>query len=56
MNRFTTGMLIGGAMTMAGLGYMMNNKQAYQNMAKKGKKMVSKAENTIDNMMDNMMP
>ena len=36
MNKFTTGMLIGGAMTMAGIGYMMKDKKAYQTMAKKG--------------------
>ena len=34
MNKFTTGMLIGGVMTMAGMGYMMKDKRTYQNMAK----------------------
>lgn len=56
MNKFTTGMLIGGAVTIAGIGYMMKDKRAYQNMAKKGKRMVVKAEEAIDDMMDNMMP
>ena len=56
MNKFTTGMLIGGVMTMAGMGYMMKDKRTYQNMAKKGKKMVVKAEEAIDDLMDTMMP
>ncbi|MBQ7759192.1 hypothetical protein [Anaerotignum sp.] len=56
MNKFTTGMLIGGAMTMAGIGYMMKDKRAYQKVVKKGKKMVVKAEEAIDDMMDSMMP
>ncbi|MGN0135503.1 hypothetical protein [Anaerotignum sp.] len=56
MNKFTTGMLIGGAMTMAGIGYMMKDKRTYQKVAKKGKKMVVKAEEAIDDMMDNIMP
>lgn len=56
MNKFTTGMLIGGAMTMAGVGYMMKDKRTYQKMAKKGKKMVVKAEEVIDDLMDDMLP
>ena len=56
MNKFTTGMLIGGAMTMAGIGYMMKDKRTYQKVAKKGKKMVAKAEEAIDDLMDSMMP
>lgn len=56
MNKFTTGMLIGGAVTMAGIGYMMKDKRAYQKVVKKGKRMVVKAEEAIDDMMDNMMP
>lgn len=56
MNKFTTGMLIGGAMTAAGVGYLMMDKRAYHQMAKKGKRMVVKAEEAIDDMMDHMMP
>lgn len=55
MNKFTTGMLIGGAMTMACVGYMMKDKRTYQKMAKKGKKMVVKAEEVIDDLMDDML-
>ena len=43
-------------MTMAGIGYMMKDKRTYQKMAKKGKRMVVKAEEVIDDMMDGMMP
>lgn len=56
MNKFTTGVLIGSAMAMAGIGYMMQDKKAYQKVAKKGKKMVIKAEEAIDDIMDNMIP
>lgn len=56
MNKFTTGMLIGGAMTAAGASYLMMNRRAYHQMAKKGKRMVVKAEEAIDDMMDNMIP
>ena len=55
MNRLTTGMLIGGAMTMAGIGYMMMDRRMSHQMMEKGKKMVSKAENAIDHAMDSMM-
>ena len=56
MNKFTTGMLIGGMMTAAGVGYMMKDRQTYQKVVKKGKKMAVKAEEVIDDMMDGMMP
>ena len=56
MNKFTTGMLIGGVMTAAGMGYMMMDRRMSHQMAKKGKRMVVKAEEAIDDMMDGMMP
>ena len=56
MNKFTTGMLIGGAMTAAGVGWIMKDKRMGQQMAKKGKRMVVKAEEAIDDLMDTMMP
>lgn len=56
MNKFTTGMLIGTAMTAAGVGYLMKDKRAYQTVAKKGKRAVAKAEEAIDDVMDHMMP
>ena len=56
MNKFATGMLLGGAAAAAGIGYMMKDKRTYQKLAKKGKKMVVKAEEAIDDMMDGMMP
>ena len=56
MNKFTTGMLIGGVMTAAGMGYMLMDRRMSHRIAKKGKKMVVKAEETIDDLMDTMMP
>ena len=55
MNKFTTGMFIGGAMTAAGVGYLMMDRRMSNQIAKKGKKLVVKAEEVIDDMMD-MMP
>lgn len=56
MNKFATGMLLGGAVAMAGMGYLMKDKRTYQRLARKGKKMVVKAEEAIDDIMDDMMP
>ena len=56
MNKFTTGMLIGGIMTAAGAGWMMMDRRACHQVAKKGKRMVVRAEEAIDDMMDGMMP
>lgn len=56
MKKFTTGMLLGGAMTMAGLGYMMQDQRRYQKVMKKGKKMAVKAEEVMDDIMDDLMP
>ena len=56
MNKFATGMLLGGAAAMAGMGYLMKDKRTYQRLARKGKKMVVKAEEAIDDIMDDMMP
>ena len=55
MNKFTTGMLIGGVITAAGVGWMMKDKQMTGRMARKGKRMVVKAEEAIDDLMDGMM-
>ena len=53
MNKFATGMLLGSA---AAMGYLMKDKRTYQRLARKGKKMVVKAEEAIDDIMDDMMP
>ena len=55
MNKFTTGMLIGGIMTAAGAGWMMMDRRMGQQMAKKGKRMVVKAEEASDDLMDGLM-
>ena len=54
MNKFATGMLLGGAAAMAGMGYLMKDKRTYQRLARKGKKMVVKAEEAIDDIIDDM--
>ena len=56
MKKFTTGMLLGGMMTMAGVGYMMQDRNRYEKMMKKGKKMAVKAEEVMDDMIDDLMP
>lgn len=56
MKRFATGMLVGGAMTAAGVGWLMMDRRTCHQVAKKGKRMVVKAEEAIDDMMDQMLP
>ena len=53
MNKFTTGMLVGGAAAIMGVGYLMQDKKTYRKMMKKGKKMAVKAEEVMDDMIDN---
>lgn len=55
MNKFTTGMLVGGAAAIMGVGYLMQDKKTYRKMMKKGKKMAVKAEEVMDDMIDNML-
>lgn len=55
MNKFTTGMLVGSAAAIMGVGYLMQDKKTYRKMMKKGKKMAVKAEEVMDDMIDNML-
>lgn len=55
MNRFANGLLIGGMATMAGAAYLAQNKRARNKIVKKGKKTVMKAEEVLDDMMDDLM-
>ena len=55
MNKFATGLIIGGGATLAGIGYLMQDKKTYRKMVKKGKKMAVKAEEVIDDMMDDLL-
>ena len=42
MNKFTTGMLVGGAAAIMGVGYLMQDKKTYRKMMKKAKRWLSK--------------
>jgi len=55
MSKFTTGLLIGGVATMAGISYLMQDQKTYRKMIKNGKKMAVKAEEVIDDMMDDLI-
>ena len=55
MKKFATGLLIGGAMTMAGVGYLMQDRRACRKIVKNGKRMAVKAEEAIDDIIDDMM-
>lgn len=55
MKRFTTGLLIGGVATMAGISYLMQDQKTYRKLMKRGKKMTAKAEEVIDDMMDDLI-
>lgn len=50
MNKFTTGMILGGLMAVAGAEYVMMNSSAKKKMMKKGKKVLNKAEDMIEDM------
>lgn len=54
MNRFATGMVIGGLATMAGISYLVQDQRTYRKMMKKGKRMAIKAEEVIDDIMEDM--
>lgn len=51
MNKFTTGLLLGGAVTIAGVGYLIQDKRACQKIVKKGKRMAVKAEEAIEDLL-----
>jgi len=52
MNKFSTGLLIGGAAVVASAAYLSQNQRTKNRIIKKGKKAVVKAEEVIDDMMD----
>ncbi len=55
MNRFATGLLVGGIATVAGMSYLMQDQRTYRKMVRKGKRMAVKAEEVIDDMMDDIV-
>lgn len=55
MNKFTSGMLLGGVAALAGIGYLMQDKKSYHKLAKKGKHMAVKAEEVMDDMIDDLL-
>lgn len=54
MHRFTTGMIAGSVLAVVGIGYMMKDQRACKQIVKKGKKLVSRAENMVDDIVDDM--
>ncbi len=50
MNKLTTGLVIGSLMGVAGAGYLRMNNSARKKVVRKGKKIMNKAENMIDDM------
>lgn len=55
MKKFAAGIIMGGAMACAGIGYLMQDQKARRKMVKKGKKMVVRAEEVMDDLMDDIM-
>lgn len=55
MNRFATGLLVGGIVTVAGISCLMQDQSTYRKMMRKGKKMAVKAEEVIDDMVDDIV-
>ncbi|MBR4015784.1 MAG: hypothetical protein IKI88_06260 [Anaerotignum sp.] len=56
MKKFTTGLILGGIATIAGVGYLMQDQRTCRKIVKKGKNMAMRAEEAIDDMMDDLMP
>lgn len=54
MNRLATGLIIGGILGVAGVGYMSTSNSTKRKMMKKGKKAVNKAEHVLDDMSSDM--
>ena len=54
MSRLTTGIFIGGLTAVAGVSYFMQDRKPYNTMIKKGKKMAIKAEDVMEDIMDEM--
>lgn len=52
MNKFAMGVLMGGAAAFVGIGYLMQDKKTYHKMVRKGKKLASRAEEVMDDIMD----
>ena len=55
MNKFTTGVLLGSVAALAGVGYLMQDKKSYHKLVKKGKRMAVKAEEVMDDMIDDLL-
>ena len=56
MKKFAAGILLGGAMTAAGVGYLMMDRHAYHKMVRKSKQMAGKAGQAMDDLVDHMVP
>ncbi len=54
MNKFSTGLLLGGITAIAGVSYMIQDQKMYKKVMKKGKNMAVKAEEVVDDMLDQM--
>ena len=52
MNKFTTGLLTGGALAAAGLAYLMRDKKSRRKLARDSKKIANKANEMIDSITD----
>ena len=50
MSKLTTGLVIGGLMGVAGAGYLSMNNSAKRKVVRKGKKIMNKAEDMMDDI------
>lgn len=55
MKNFTIGMVTGGAMAAIGIGCLLKDKQMCRQAIHQGKKMASKAEDIVDNIVDDIL-
>ncbi|MFV0314411.1 MAG: hypothetical protein ACK5I7_04820 [Anaerotignum sp.] len=54
MKKFSTGLIVGGVAAVAGISYFMQDQRTYRKMMNNGKKMAVKAEEVIDDLMDDL--
>ena len=52
MNKFATGLLVGGMVGAVGLTYALRDRKTRRKMSKEGRKIIDRANDVIDNITD----
>lgn len=54
MGKFATGLFMGGVAAILGTSYVIQDRKTYRKMMKKGKHMALRAEEVMEDMLDDM--